>query len=81
VQTGRCVVGGNKQFNDGHGPVTDGSVNTVHLQFTAGSLCTYAGQLSSAHDAVNAGTGICDFMDSTSGRHYSLTIAWAMNRQ
>lgn len=81
VQTGRCVVAGAKQFNDGHGNVTDGSVTSVHVQFTAGGTCSYTGLLSTAHDAVNAGTGICDFVDSSTARHYSLQINWDMTRQ
>ncbi|HWH03254.1 MAG TPA: hypothetical protein VN674_06155 [Gemmatimonadales bacterium] len=81
VQSGICENQGSKFFNTGHGPVTNGSVTNVRLQFTASELCSYTGQLSAAHDAVNAGTGICDFVDSSTSRHYSMQITWQMTRQ
>lgn len=81
VQSGTCHNGTTKFFNTGHGQVTDGTVTNIRLQFTAGGLCAYTGQLSAAHDAVNAGTGICDFVDSSTSRHYSLQINWEMTRQ
>lgn len=80
VQTGKCRSGGTSYFNTGHGLVTNGTVTDVRLEFTAGDLCAYAGQLSMAHDAVNEGTGLCDFVDSASARHYSLQINWSMTR-
>src|SRR5215469_10805874 len=76
VQSGVCKNGTTKFFNTGHGLVTDGTVSNVRLQFTAGTLCAYTGQLSAARDAVNAGTGVCDFVDSSTARHYSLQINW-----
>lgn len=81
VQTGRCRSGGTVVLNDGHGLITNGTVTNIRLQFTAADLCTYAGQLSTARDAVNSGTGLCDFVDSSSNRHYSLQITWEMTRQ
>src|SRR5579864_4944929 len=81
VQSGICRNGTAKFYNTGHGLVTGGSVTNVRLQFTAADLCAYTGQLSATHDAVSAGTGLCDFVDSTSGRHYSLAINWSMARQ
>lgn len=81
VQSGICRNGMTKVFNTGHGLVTGGSVTDVRLQFTAADLCAYTGQLSPARDAVNAGTGLCDFVDSSSGQHHSMTITWSMARQ
>lgn len=81
VQSGICQNGTTKFFNTGHGLVTDGTVNNIRLQFTAGTLCAYTGQLSAARDAVTAGTGVCDFVDSSTARHYSLQITWEMTRQ
>src|SRR4029077_8359160 len=62
VQTGKCRSGGSVAFNTGHGPVTNGSVTTIRVQFTADSLCSYTGLLSNARDAVAQGTGLCDFI-------------------
>lgn len=81
VQTGICRSGSSKQFNDGHGQVTNGAVTSVHVQFTAADLCSYEGLLSSTRDAVSAGTGVCDFVDSSTNNHYSLQITWQMTKQ
>jgi len=81
VQTGKCTSGGSQAFNDGHGLITDGTVTDVRVQFTAADLCTYTGLLTPARDAVTAGTGVCDFVDSSTARHYSLAITWDMARQ
>ena len=81
VQTGRCHSDGVTLLNDGHGWITNGTVSNIRLQFTAADLCSYTGLLSTAHDAVTAGTGVCDFVDSSSARHYSLQITWEMTRQ
>ena len=81
IQTGRCRANGSVLLNDGHGSITNGTVSDVRLQFTAADLCSYTGLLSTAHDAVPAGTGVCDFIDSASARHYSLQITWEMTRQ
>ncbi|HEX4633574.1 MAG TPA: hypothetical protein VH163_07075 [Gemmatimonadales bacterium] len=80
AQTGICHSGTTKFVNAGHGLVTDGAVTDVHLQFIAGTDCTYGGRLSAAHDAVSAGTGVCDYVDSTTSRHYSVQINWEMTR-
>lgn len=80
MQTGICRSGSNKFVNAGVGLVTDGAVTDVHVQFTAGAICTYGGRLSAAHDAVSAGTGICSYVDSTTSQHYSVQITWEMSR-
>ena len=83
VQTGKCHNGSDPRVlgNSGHGQVTDGSVTSVHVQFTAGGTCTYEGLLSNAKDAVNSGTGICQFVDSATSRPYSMQITWTMSKQ
>ncbi|HZH42026.1 MAG TPA: hypothetical protein VFD85_13505 [Gemmatimonadales bacterium] len=80
TQTGICHNGSTKFVNAGVGQVTDGAVTDVHVQFTAGAICTYGGRLSAAHDAVSAGTGICDYVDSATSHHYSVQVKWEMSR-
>jgi hypothetical protein len=81
VQSGICRNGNVAVFNTGHGPVTDGVVTNIKVQFTAGTLCAYTGLLSQSHASVDAGTGLCAFVDSASGEHYNLIVSWDMVKQ
>jgi len=78
VQTGHCVSGQTHFANDGHGAVSEGTINANAIQFTVDSICGYAGLVAASHTAVTSGRGFCAF--DLQNTHFNFDITWDAQR-